>query len=775
MSTRIGFSGDSAVVVEEGPGRTGYVDPGAPVDGRLVTLPDGRTVKQVTPADFESLVTVRTLYLDSGDPVAGVDPLAGHLSSRRLVVHLREGIRDESVAVWFPGSPSDDQWEVDSSPTGDVLAAIDRAVAAAAPEGWHELLVECEAVGARLAVWSTVTMADGAKLHWAPPAIVGQWFHRMRAREYKPHRGVWHHKVYRFKPGQRPAHVQAPLNAAMMSEEDAADELRLMPRNLALAPERLLRLAVASEQSQRAYFAADEDYDGEPESVRLFDGVDESGKPIWYRPVLGTRERAAVSAYLRGAPVVLSARGVTVDQLDPDRTVPMGFHTDGRYVWPSAAAYYLDAHGVPPAMPLLEHIRAARHRLPADIPTLVLDRAAAVAMGRPWDEPAADALAEQVRRSLEPVIVEKRISPRFYSLFTARDRAWSILRVGDRYRVQWGLDQRTAVDFADVGQAVAHLTGQLFVNAEDLEFQLEEEIPAWQSPLAVLGDDPPVAAFAAVTTVMIENLDVDRYGGPDGNLVFRAGTPFEQRGLPPEFAQRPYHRYRISGAAWQVVAVTAAAGGVGYVLPESVGEYVRSGHLREISVADHPGLPPVTDAMRAEAARTPGGWVYCADPDADPQYFPDMPSAILLGGHRVGPDGRFTGETWVNDEYRPSPRRRGYPEPQTPFEQVLGYVAAGWLAHEWILAAAMESPFILESDGRGGLRIGVDANGRQFLVVYSSPRFVPPNAQNVQQADGRDLAKALAGLTLVVNPGGGFGIELPGDDLVLVAAGTPPA
>lgn len=29
----------------------------------------------------------------------------------------------------------------------------------------------------------------------------------------------------------------------------------------------------------------------------------------------------------------------------------------------------------------------------------------------------------------------------------------------------------------------------------------------------------------------------------------------------------------------------------------------------------HPSLPPISDAMRAEAVKTPGGWLYCADPD----------------------------------------------------------------------------------------------------------------------------------------------------------------
>jgi hypothetical protein len=374
------------------------------------------------------------------------------------------------------------------------------------------------------------------------------------------------------------------------------------------------------------------------------------------------------------------------------------------------------------------------------------------------------------------VIIDKRISPRAYSVFAEREGAWCLVRDGDRYRVQWSTDRRSAVLFGDVRQAAAYLAGQLSANAADLAYELGEEIPAWQSPLVVLSDDPPVESFASVTTAMVEDIEVDRYGEPDGNLVFVAGTPFEQRGLPAEYADRPYHRYRIGSEPWRVVAVSAEAGGRGYVLPKPISEYLRSGHLTEITVSsNHPGLPPITDAMREEAARNPGGWVYCADPDADPRFIQGMPLPILLGGYKVGDDGQFTGETFVNEDYRPSPRQRGYPEPQSDFELVLGYVAAGWLPHEQILPAAMSAPFLLETDGKGGLRVGIDHSGRRFLAVYSSPGYVPGGSQSVMQTTGRDLAPALAGVTLIVNPGANFGIELPGDDLIRAAAGTQPA
>ncbi|GLW89609.1 glycohydrolase toxin TNT-related protein [Actinokineospora globicatena] len=717
--------------------------------------------------EFESVFTLRTLR--DGVEVPEAHPLSGYLADEP-VRQVREAPRDERVAVWFPSLPTDVAPE--SAPESEVLEALGKALTDAAPEGWAGLRVECEAVGSWMAVTASVTVQDGSVQYWSPPAMVGQWLHRLRVHDFHPGRGTWFRATFDLAPDTPLTHVLDFTTApSELSDEDAADELRLLPRNPNAIPDWLIAAALRSSQAARAGYAETPDA-GPAEFVRVFDGVGSDGRPTWYRPVLGAREREAIVEYLSDAPIVLSARGRTPDELGTDESaVPMAFHTDGRFVWPTAVAYYLHKHGVPPVQRLVEHIRAVRHLLPDRIPAIALDRASALAMGRPWDESEAETAAHAAMGAVESVIIERQISPRYYSVLEDREHAWSLFRDGDRYQVRSG--PKDSVLFDDVRQAAAYLAGQLLTNAGQLKLQDGEPIPPWQSPLRVLGDDPPVESFASIAKVRVGPIEVDRYGEPDGNLVFVADTPFELRGLPPEHAERPYHRYRLSDESWGLLAVTTAAGGVGYVLPQTVEYYLGSGHFTEIPMAGHPGLPPVTDGMRAEAARNPGGWLYCADPDADPRFIEGMPLPVLLGGYKVGPDGVLTGETYINEDYRPSPRRRGYPEPHTHFEQVLGYVAAGWLPHERILAAVLESPFILESDGQGGLRVGVDANG-QFLAVYSSPRFVPPTAQNVQQANGRDLARALTGITLIINPGGDFGITLPGDDLARVA-NQPPA
>jgi hypothetical protein len=187
----------------------------------------------------------------------------------------------------------------------------------------------------------------------------------------------------------------------------------------------------------------------------------------------------------------------------------------------------------------------------------------------------------------------------------------------------------------------------------------------------------------------------------------------------------------------------------------------------------HPGLPPISDKMRAEAARTPGGWIYCADPDIDPHYIQGAPLFTLLGAYEVGPDGQFTGKTWVNDEYKPSPQRLGLPEPQCEFEEVLNLVTAGWLPYEAIMSAALESMLLAQPGPDGNLAIARDAQGNDVLALYSSPRYLPPGDYRPGGIVLKNLLSLLPGLQVLINPGGKVGVDLRGDQLAQMLTGQP--
>lgn len=104
----------------------------------------------------------------------------------------------------------------------------------------------------------------------------------------------------------------------------------------------------------------------------VFDRVDETGRP-WFSPnrwrVPDPELRHALVGYLSGAPLVIRAQGYEPDPLDPPQPprVPVGYRSDGTWVWQEASAYYLDRYGVAPEDALVEHIQRQGYTPPPDL------------------------------------------------------------------------------------------------------------------------------------------------------------------------------------------------------------------------------------------------------------------------------------------------------------------------------------------------------------------------------------------------------------------------
>ncbi|ETA66303.1 glycohydrolase toxin TNT-related protein [Haloechinothrix halophila] len=114
-------------------------------------------------------------------------------------------------------------------------------------------------------------------------------------------------------------------------------------------------------------------------------------------------------------------------------------------------------------------------------------------------------------------------------------------------------------------------------------------------PIQPLPGEPPLTLFRGK---QMEDLpigsEIDRFGRPDGNLTYAAGTPFEERSLVPEWVNRPYHVYRVQRPieALSGVAIpwfNQPGGGTAYVLPAAIEDLVADGVLVELD----PGEPPV--------------------------------------------------------------------------------------------------------------------------------------------------------------------------------------
>jgi hypothetical protein len=99
--------------------------------------------------------------------------------------------------------------------------------------------------------------------------------------------------------------------------------------------------------------------------ARVYDATPDPSLPFHPRrtQVVDPQEHARLMAFLSAGRLVLSTAEREADRLDPGRgdVVPIGFRTDGAWVWSEAIGYYLQAHGVAPEKSFYHHIRTSRY------------------------------------------------------------------------------------------------------------------------------------------------------------------------------------------------------------------------------------------------------------------------------------------------------------------------------------------------------------------------------------------------------------------------------
>jgi hypothetical protein len=96
--------------------------------------------------------------------------------------------------------------------------------------------------------------------------------------------------------------------------------------------------------------------------ARVFDGAD-TGGPYFLpdHPRLEGSERERLLSYLRAGERVLQTPGAMNDIVQKDRkgVVPVGFCSDGHWVWTEAVTYYLEHHHLRPEAGLVKHALGA--------------------------------------------------------------------------------------------------------------------------------------------------------------------------------------------------------------------------------------------------------------------------------------------------------------------------------------------------------------------------------------------------------------------------------
>ncbi|WP_410660877.1 ferredoxin [Amycolatopsis sp. lyj-112] len=249
---------------------------------------------------------------------------------------------------------------------------IGHALATPLPPGWQQMRVEYRAAGRHVEVDLLVTGQDGLPRPAQPSPEAVQLLGNLRAGMYRPGGGTWLNAILVFGSATvlstdfltdvEPPWRQAPPPIGFQ------DELRFFPRAEQNIPPWLRQRAGLESAPVAEPLVATPPADA-PEglrSPRVYDGVDESGRPVVNREALSPAERDRVLEYLDAAPVVLASRTYDADAFAPSREplVPLNFRTDGRWYWPGAVAYYLREHDVAPDPDLLTHIRALRFTLP---------------------------------------------------------------------------------------------------------------------------------------------------------------------------------------------------------------------------------------------------------------------------------------------------------------------------------------------------------------------------------------------------------------------------
>lgn len=180
--------------------------------------------------------------------------------------------------------------------------------------------------------------------------------------------------------------------------------------------------------------------------------------------------------------------------------------------------------------------------------------------------------------------------------------------------------------------------------------------------------------------------------------------------------------------------------------------------------AEQPHVPPISEPMREEARRNPGGWIYAVDPAFDPGG--EVPPYGIVGAWRVDDRGEITGEFKPNPNYRPSPRALELPPATDPLDEAVQLAATGHGPESRVRELFLEREVYLFDLGGGVIHVVDDDRGPK-VQVFSSEEHLPQRDQyQWQRLRGRDLAARVApGCDIEINPGGRVKVRIPGGSL----------
>jgi SseB protein N-terminal domain len=191
-----------------------------------------------------------------------------------------------------------------------------------------------------------------------------------------------------------------------------------------------------------------------------------------------------------------------------------------------------------------------------------------------------------------------------------------------------------------------------------------------------------------------------------------------------------------------------------------------------VAAGEGGSVPPITAAQRAAARQRPESWLYVIDPAFDPDG--EVPPHGVVGAWWVDASGEIGGEFRHNPNYRPSALALGLAAAADPLEELMQLAAHGRATDADVVAALLDAELILfaRADGGDGLYSAAGEDGRRLLQAFTSDRRLPPGWERWQRLTGRQLAPALPGHDLQLNPGGPISVTLPGEAVLAAASGS---
>jgi hypothetical protein len=596
MSVQMLLAVHQGTVYQCGYGPDGTVELVAPAgtvpSSAFERLSDGTFVLRISTSLPEAVFSFEVEGVEHPDPTQGY-------VSQEPVTQRRAIPRPSRDRPRFPVTVRADE-ENPAPDTNSVVTDMTVTVTADAPQDWQRIEITCQAVGGLQILVAQVVLADGSQVHWSPPALVGQWFHRLRMVSFQPGAGTWYSARYQLDRGaaatveysEEPVDIGGPI--------DYVDDLRYLPRDAQTIPAWLSERVLVGFQSEQELDRTVTSREEKPYSLlaRLFDGVPANERPFVYRPAIAQAERDAILTYLDGAQVVLASRGLSPDLLAPDREdperenkVPMAYYTDGKWVWSASVAYYLREHNVPPAPDLVEHIRQQSYTLPRSVPRIAMGRASALAMDRPEPEATVKDDFDRAAFAVVDFTVRYQISRRYYSIGDIKDQAWCLVREGDRYAVfwYWADEDRRELEhvFDVVSQAATFMIGQIYLNFPNLQRAEGELLEPWEVMDQPVPPDPPINHFEQLKHVKVTDFEAVQFGPDTSIVLYEAGTTVEQI-VPPDGEVSPTpRRLRLLGDWTLLSCVTKASddrsgGTQAYMLPQTASAYLRWGQIVEI-------------------------------------------------------------------------------------------------------------------------------------------------------------------------------------------------